>query len=924
MGDVDEYDVDIHTGPSSLKGESILFGDMSFDDTDMFLIAILKDMVLAPEFCWSNPNNVEYGGCYRVRDYQVKFNRVNDHYAGFSCARSVGKTEREMVFAFTHLFRRSGENLLITAPELLHLQPLAKAIEDRVDRCRLTRECLRRDRAGQTGFSHNPFGVELGDGTKIVGRIPNKDGRGVKGQHQIDLIVEEAQDYPDAGWTEVHEMQSLDSDILTPSGFVKMRDISVGDSVIGLDGSPNVVTGESEVCSDREVYEVGFHCGSVVECDADHLWSVARPHHIHRGQTVLMTTSQILDDMKSRKSDETLNPFHLWRTPELSVPVEFVGDEDLDVDPYLLGVLLGDGCFKRTGSIWLSTADEDLLDLCSERLHVSEEFHSVGGYSYIIRFKKDMKFQSRLPTRLGIKKLGLLGLGSQDKFVPHKYKVSSIESRLLILQGLVDSDGSIDRHGAVRFVTTSKMLRDDIMFIARSLGGSATYGLVKKELDRHLDKWCVRIRVPDGVIPSLMERKASLVKKLHNGRTMQRRITSIVPTGVSKPMKCISVDSEDGLYVTNDFIVTHNTVMKERDYNFHFYGVHRGARGGGFARRVQGGMFKIHSLTAIQRPTWGPEEKRAAIDTYGGVNSPDYRRNILGEPGAASSPIFVVSRLMACVDQSPDSDYNTNVYSNQHFRWEDFSQSGITIDNAIDLPYVLKTKKILVGMDLGLTNSPTVCSIFAEIDHRMKGEHAPRKRLALIRRITLQHFKSKDIRHLAYLIWKWRRDLYGIGMDITGLGFPIFQEIEDDETYPEEFRRSVMGWKFNEKITINIESESERRGIDPGSEAYFQPEEEEQTKITVIEATTNNLREWVDSNYLLLPMDNEVVEDLLAENLQRVQDVSRLTGTKKPNRFHILDSFRMATLVEKLHDQVQVSDRTGGPVLDAMMDDRML
>jgi hypothetical protein len=238
---------------------------------------------------------------------------------------------------------------------------------------------------------------------------------------------------------------------------------------------------------------------------------------------------------------------------------------------------------------------------------------------------------------------------------------------------------------------------------------------------------------------------------------------------------------------------------------------------------------------------------------------------------------------------------------------------------------VLKTSKIIVGMDLGLTNSPTVCSVFAEINHRAKGESSARKRLALIRRFTLQHFKSKDIRMLAFLVWRWRRDVLGIGMDTTGLGFPIFQEIEDDESYPEEFRRAVHGWKFNEKIPIAADDPKQDNTLSEGMPFYFQVQEEQQTQMmTVIEATTNYLREWVDSNYLLLPMDNEVVEDLLAENIQRVQDVSRLTGSKKPNRFHILDSFRMASLVERLAESEHVSEMVNGPVLDRMIDPGMM
>jgi hypothetical protein len=364
------------------------------------------------------------------------------------------------------------------------------------------------------------------------------------------------------------------------------------------------------------------------------------------------------------------------------------------------------------------------------------------------------------------------------------------------------------------------------------------------------------------------------------------------------------------------------TVMKDDDFTYQIYGVHRGARGGEFSRRAAGGVFNTHSITAMQRPTWSKEEKEAAIDIYGGVNSPDYRRNILGEPGAASSPIFVIARLMACVDQNPESYYNTSQYVEQTLRWEDFAELGVTLEQIIDLPYDLKSDRIIAGVDLGLTNSPTVCSIFAEIDYKAKGEHAKRKRLALIRRITLERFKSKEIRQLCYQVWKWRQDILGIGIDITGLGFPMFQEMESDESYPEEFKQAVRGWKFNEKIEYDVE---QRKIEETDMYNYALPEESEVVKLTVIEATTNYLREWVDSGELLLPMDREVVEDLLAENIQRINDVSRLTGSKKPNRFHILDSFRMASLIDKLDRQeVSYGELHHGPILDGFLDQRFL
>lgn len=554
--------------PKTFEGKKVHYKGHDFDEVDLWLIALSKDPVLSPEFYWKDVNNTDYSGCYRVRDYQKKFNRVSGHYEAFACARSVGKTERQKIWAFIHFFCRSNQNLLITAPELLHLLPLTDAIEGWISSVRATRECLKRDRAGKTGFSHTPFGVLYRDGTKIVGRIPNRDGRGVKGQHQPDLMIEEAQDYPDAGWTEVNE--------------TVRRDIS--------------------------------------------------------------------------------------------------------------------------------------------------------------------------------------------------------------------------------------------------------------------------------------------------------------------------------------------------DFHFHFYGVHRGARGGGFSKRTQGsGMFRMNALTAIMRPGWGPEEKMAAAEAYGGTNAPDYRRNILGEPGSASSPIFVTARLMATVDQDRSSNYNEVEYSKSVLQWEEFHSMYKHPDGsvplealtwAIDLPSK-SYETTVAGMDIGLTSSPTVMTLFGE--KKVAGVD----RLALIRRINLHRFPPRFIRELVRAVYAWDRNIVGIGMDATGLGFPLFQDLQDEEVSPEPgMIEKVRGWKFNEKVPVGVDP----RTVNEGRDAYGRKvDEEDQVMMTVVEATTRYLREWVDSGYIMLPFDTEITNDLLAENTQRVNTLAQLTGSKKPNAFHILDSMRMAALVMHIEKNEKVMRRNVGPVLDRPM-----
>ena len=179
-------------------------GVWRFDEDDYMLCALLCDPVYCAELLGSDAGNRDYAGSFVVRDYQYPLFRIHALYAGAACARSVGKTESIKAQSFTHPFKRIAENLLITAPELIHLLPLTDAVEDRIRDTRLTREFLD-TRGGKTGFTHRPFGVDFLDGTKIVGRIPRLTGTGVKGQHQPDLIVEEAQDYPEKGWIEVHE-----------------------------------------------------------------------------------------------------------------------------------------------------------------------------------------------------------------------------------------------------------------------------------------------------------------------------------------------------------------------------------------------------------------------------------------------------------------------------------------------------------------------------------------------------------------------------------------------------------------------------------------------------------------------------------------------------------------------------------------------
>ncbi len=393
-----------------------------------------------------------------------------------------------------------------------------------------------------------------------------------------------------------------------------------------------------------------------------------------------------------------------------------------------------------------------------------------------------------------------------------------------------------------------------------------------------------------------------------DGTKIVGRIPRLTGTGVKGQHQPDLMIDEAQDYPERGWVEVHETVMKDHvdregnpDFRYMFYGVHSGARDSGFFKRINDGSFKLITVTAIQRPGWGKAEKNAAKAAYGGTSNPDYRRNIYGEPGAAASAFFVTARLMACVDQGPpngrpeDSKYNALEYVKQDLRWEEVEDMLLPIDQILDLPGSFGN--IYMGGDLGLNDSPTVISCFSH--EKVKGVD----RLKLIRLYKLHRFTSRRIRETFYALGAhFGAKLIANGIDATGLGNPIWQEMQEDEIAPKHLIDVTRGYFFNAKVPVGIEAStvtedsqgnlrdqygsSVKKEIDDwGQERYV-------VTMPMIEAGTRYLREDVDSGLLLLPFDPEITTDMQGETQQRVKTVGERTGRNKPNAFHILDSFR--------------------------------
>lgn len=536
-------------------------------EDEKYLIAIMEDEsgVDQAEFLWTDETRDD--GVFRCYDYQVAWYRAQDKFQIDQCARAVGKSVGIQLRAFAFGFNYPGEEMLITAPELIHLDPVTRYIEDRLLGCRLSREMLRSD-AKTNGIRHRPFEVKYKNGAKIVGRIPQKDGKGIKGMHPKKLEMDEAQDYPEQGWIELTETLKY-----------------------GAEGSS-------------------------------------------------------------------------WRA------------------------------------------------------------HGV--------------------TR-----------GVRDYF----YKLTQPES--------------------------------------------------------------------------------------------------------------------------------------------------------GWA---------VHRITAMHRPDWTENERRQKAEVYGGRHSPDYRRNILGQHGDAQNPLFVLTRLMACVDSNQGSIYNTNEYHHLRITHERVVERGGEIELFLDFPLIHRSyERTWVGMDVGMTNHPSEILIFGEVARKNAGKPLVKDgipevdvKLKALARVHLERISAPDQRAVLKAIYDHYKPR-AIAMDKTGLGLPIYQEIINGSD--KGFARSMRGYNFSEKIIVGYEEmPGDLRVKDIESYAMY---------ANVLEYSSDSLRLLVDRNQLILPWDVEMLREFQGQTYVVKRSQTNPYGKKQFNqgKFHTLDAARMAALAftQEVIEATKPQSEEYEPVLDAFV-----
>jgi hypothetical protein len=351
--------------------------------------------------------------------------------------------------------------------------------------------------------------------------------------------------------------QPLTAKIYTPTGYKIMADIKIGDKVLTPAGGVARVEGVYPQ-GIQDIYRVSFGGGEYAESTFDHLWEIKerRTDSVWKERTRVVTTEQL-----SKMKTITQVGHGTKRRPTIpsTSPVRFMS-QDVPIDPYLLGVLIGDGSMLHE-SVMVSAYDPYIREQVSKRLPQGMTMRRDGDkHDYVLSVGMGV-YEN--PIIRALKKLNLWGKYSYEKYIPDVYKYNSIEVRMGIIQGILDTDGFVDQHGQPRLEQTSERLAKDVAEVIQSMGGLCTLR-VKKNSYKYKG---VKVIARDVYRQSILFPDASCLFTLPAKKQKAKRRAWPVKRYIHKVEKvreeaaqCIKISDPAGLYLTDNFIATHNTV----------------------------------------------------------------------------------------------------------------------------------------------------------------------------------------------------------------------------------------------------------------------------------------------------------------------------------------------------------------------------
>lgn len=341
---------------------------------------------------------------------------------------------------------------------------------------------------------------------------------------------------------------SLDSELFTEHGKITIGSCSVGDRIFGADGKLTTITAKSEVFH-KPMYRITLADSRTLKVSEDHLNPVVintNPNNTVRWEEIVLTTAELLQQPLTHTKKGNRNHKGTCSKSLVFVknikPMEYA-PKQLPIDPYTLGVVLGDGRIKKEcGSVELTCHKDELAHYNAT---IPYEFGSIY---------RDPRSNAVTQSIRGLGKLLKameLNVRGEFKFIPPQYMYGSIDQRLALLQGLLDTDGTISETGRISFTSSSQQLCNDVACLVRSLGGTAS------KLQKHKHAAAFKVEIWIELNPFKLARKAiRFVPKQKNVAIIS--IESIA----NEPSQCIAVDNEERQFITECYFRTHNTGVR--------------------------------------------------------------------------------------------------------------------------------------------------------------------------------------------------------------------------------------------------------------------------------------------------------------------------------------------------------------------------
>jgi len=327
--------------------------------------------------------------------------------------------------------------------------------------------------------------------------------------------------------------------IPTPAGFKKMGDLNLGDEVLNADGGICTVIAATNVMLNRPCYRVTMSNGSSLIADESHLWRTRLLNNTNSTPTI-RTTLEILESLEIEKNNnQTSNHLIPWHNGA-KYP-----EKELPIDPYVLGVWLGDGT-SSCATFTIAERDKDIIERMRQRGQFINELESKGN---CIRCSASNHYEHKNIFLSRLKQLNVL----QNKHIPEMYLFASYEQRLELIRGLMDTDGYVSKHKTAlhEYYTCSEKLSNDVEILIASLGI-----IVRKREGRAMlngndcgPKWRLYFFPPmDKTVVTTEFKKQRALNKKSRKKSHSLSIKRIEKIE-SVPVRCIQVSSKDGMFL---------------------------------------------------------------------------------------------------------------------------------------------------------------------------------------------------------------------------------------------------------------------------------------------------------------------------------------------------------------------------------------